>query len=326
MTAWTTGQRIAPGSWVAPDDLAGLAEALNRRRLLVGQPARTYPRPAAGLWVGSAEDHDTVSSMYSPFRYDLNVTIAEPAPGPLGPSPGNPRAVDWLHTDGRRIVTDGPVGAEEVLLASLLNGTDTWTDPVIQTGRTWARADHVNELRHAVELLVRGRWRLRVILGSGLYEGQPDMHWAGGYLYAGSGHEIRCVAWPLLYDPPRGLHDVTIGAGSYLELAVSEPCTVRVYRCLRPVDMPNTPCTWNSWGGGDWGEPGGLGGADAQMIGTVSCTPEGPNRLAGVGGAFQAMVDGAPQYLTFARSDESAQSVAFSAEAVLEFTLNQPPM
>jgi len=282
---WTNANaqgRVQPAEhWVCLSDAEELADAVNRRRRLVYLDDQSY-----------SFDEDVTTAPTTSFRQQMINAILTPAPGGLGGEPPTPSSMEWLWPvadgDENKIIVPSSPGEGEVSLFAKLNGTGTWTDASL-AGGAFVRAVHANELRQAVEWLRRGRWTLPIYFTAGIISVLPNTCWIGELVANNGTDELRTVGFALFRwgsSPVLGLTNVTARASSCLELTADEDCTLGVYRCKRSIDFEDDPPTWNDYAPNaslSWETPGGLGGADAESIGTVELTAEEPGTVSGVG-------------------------------------------
>ncbi len=319
-------------------DADELADAVNRRRMLTYQEPQDFTSDvAAGLWVRARTLATAETPPFDNLRDALAGKIIDAPTGTLGGSPATPAAMDWLWPvageDENKLIVSGAAGAGEISLLEKLNGTDDWTDAVLTAGQTAIRAVHFNELRQVAEWLRRGRWRLPVYFGNGLYSPLPDTPWLGDLIANNGTHELRSLGFAVLRTgevPDLGLTEVTARPGSYLEITTNLNCTVEVYRCLRAVDFIDDAATWNDYdpsASAGWTAPGGTGAGDAVYVGSVSLTAGVAGSLSGanLAAALQAMIDGAEQNLLVRRGDTGPESIAIAGTLVVEFDLDSPP-
>ena len=339
---WTQGQagRLVPGQHaVRAVDVQEIAAVVNRRRRLVYLPEEDFSGATqAGGRVLARLLNTWFPPPYTNFRANLSTAIVVPDSGGLGGEPPSPTSLEWLwplqDSDEDKVIVLNPYPqAGQVNLFARLNGGYGWTDPVLWTPQTPVRAVHLNELRQALELLRRGRWAMPVYNSAGLLSTMPDSPAIGGMLFTSAQGELRCLgfAWlTMAGNPALGLADVTVRPSSRLTITTSQACTVEVYRCRRAISFVDDPPTWNQYAPdaqGYWQVPGGLGAADAALIGTVSCTEETPSHLSGaaLAEALQSIVAGQPQSFLFRRGDFGAEAADFLVELAVEFDLNSPP-
>ncbi|MFP4054551.1 MAG: hypothetical protein ACLFV7_11890 [Phycisphaerae bacterium] len=310
-------------------DASELAGAVNRRRRLTFQDGQDFSsHVAAGLYVRAGTFDDADAPPFDDFRTALEQNVLSPPPGSLGGTPPTPEAMQWLWADpdadeGKEIVAASP-SAGQVSLFARLNGGGDWTDPTLSPALSGLRAVHVNELRAAVEALRRGRWTLPVYFAAGLFSVMPDTPWLTEAVANNGTDELRSLGFAMLRTPEgQGLTNVTVRTSSRLEITADADCTLAIARCLREVDFPGDPATWNAWdpsAGSAWQSPGGLGVTDAVEVGTLSLSADVPGSLGGaaMASALQAMVDGAPQNLLSRRVDTGGNTVGITARLGVE--------
>jgi hypothetical protein len=158
MEHWTNGVdgRVIGGvHHIRASDARELAAAINRRRAVTFQA----PWDCSAAGVGRIDSGLTAGALAPPrrsFRDEVLALLAPPDAAPPGP-----RSMRWLWPladgDGGKVIVAGNAQAGEVALLSRIAGGN-WTDPQLVSGVTPIRAAHVNELRAAIEALVRGRW------------------------------------------------------------------------------------------------------------------------------------------------------------------------
>ena len=336
MTVWTYGdgdpKRVTAACRVRAIDFAEIAQQVNRRRRLVylaedGDLADPY---VAHAWVHAS----AVTALWAPFTSDPPMLVV-PVAGGLGGDPPTPASMRWLWPEAdadedKPISLDDPPPAGEVNFFAKMNGSDpaNWTEPVVL--HQPIRTVHLNELRWAIEHLVRGRWRWPIYPVDGLLSLLPDMPWISDCIANNGTDELRSLGPVLIRSAdalPLGLSDVTVRSAR-LELTTDVDCTVEVYRCLRPIDWdPADLPTWNQYDPSAnlaWQTPGGLGAADAQYIGQVALTADVPGTIsnATLTAAVQAMIDGAPQNWLFRRADPSPHIVGFAVNLEADFDVN----
>lgn len=338
--AWTDTDEqgnLTPGrDWPRTIHPAEIIAAINRRRRLLYLSEQDF---SGALSAGRYVRADLLAGVLpGPL---LNLRAQFPAllagqPGVLGGQPPTPTKTEWLwplaDDDENAVIVMTDPGAGEVALLDRISPTGGWTDAGLAPGRTPIRAAHINELRRAAELLRRGRWTLPVYFASGLFSMLPDTPWIGDSVANNGADELRsvaCILARLEEAPPRGLTDVTVRPASRIEITADTNCQVRLYRCLRPLSIDDPP-TWNRYsptGGLSWSSPGGLGPADAGLIGQLSLQANVPAALSGsaVASALQAMLDGRPQWFILTRADIGYETIAVNGSAVIEFNLNSPP-
>ena len=319
-------------------DAEELADAINRRRLLVYQDEQDFSSQIAD---GQFVREPTIDSQSAPpfenFRDALDDTILSPATGGLGGTPATPGDMEWLWPlaggDEDKIIVASGAGAGEIDLFDELNDTTAWTDPSVTAGMTPVRAVHFNELRQVVEWLRRGRWELPIYFAGGLFSVLPGTPWIGEAIANNGVDELRSVGFAILRTdgmPAQGLVDVAVRSGSCVELTADADCTVQIYRCLRSIDFTNDPPSWYYYDPSaslSWSTAGGTGSGDATLIGSLSLTADTPGQLsnAALTTALQAMVDGGEQNFLVRRSDSGAGTISITGRLLVEFDLDSPP-
>jgi len=333
---WSNGTdgRLSAGVHVISlTDGTEVAEAINRRRLLIGHDEEDFSSHlASGKYVKAA----TLATITEPFenlREALDDTILTPGIGFLGGGcVSAPSDFAWLWP-----VADGNENDEltRVLLFSKLNGGDDWTDPTPTAGQTGIKAVHFNELRQVVEWIRRGRWEADIYFFGGIFSAAPDSTWAPWSVANNGTHELRSVGCTSIRNdetPPRGLTNLTVRSSSKIRITVDTACSLGVYHCLRDVPCSEeTGPTWNEydWAAGKaWAAPGGLGPGDSSYIGSMSGLGAGETgEISGedVASAFQDMVDGAEQNFLVRRTDTGPETITITGEIIVEFDLDTPP-
>jgi len=339
--AWTNGSpegRLAPGvHFVRDDDPGEIAAGINRRRRLIYLPEQDF---SSQIGPGKSVRAATLATqMPPPFKHlrgAIDVDILEPTTV-LGGDPPTPTAMDWLwpvaDQDENKVLVACYPGAGEVALLEKINGTGQWTDPALTGGATAVRAVHHNELRQAVEWIIRGRWQLPIYLPCGIFSVLPNTPWLGESIANNGSDELRSLGFAVIRtsdQPTLGLSNVTVRPGTRIELTADTDCQAQVYRCLRGIDFSGDPPTWNECAPGQsqaWSQPGGTGEGDATVIGSVDLTAGQSGQLSNqaLTQAVQAMIDGGEQNFLIRRSDTGYETIAISAELVIEFDLNSPP-
>lgn len=308
--------------WIHALDLDEVADALRRRWAL----AYTLVNETnAGGWISA----DDVASL----RQDV-IDLLSLGGGQMGGVPSSPTKMEWLWPDGPdadKIIVAGSAGSGEVNLFVKINGTTSWTDPSLTVGDD-IRAIHLNELREAVESLRVGRWELPIYFSGGLYSTLPDTPWFGGMVANTGTDELRGVGFAVLRDgsPVKGLQNVTVRASSTLCLTTDLDCSLDIHHTLRPIDFVSDLPTWNEYAPGQslaWTQPGGLGGGDADSIGSMTPTAYQEESLSGTSlqSALQGMVDGEEQTFLIRKTNTNFDSVSFTGRLVIEFQLDSPP-
>jgi hypothetical protein len=341
---WTNGN--AQGRLVGAvhnvrlSDAQELCDAINRRRLLTYQNRQDFSSQVHGLaFVRAATVAAQEPPPFDGFRAALCQKVLTPSAGGMGGTPPTPQAMRWIWplsgADENKVIVSGGsgVGEGEVGLFQKLNGTNHWTDATLTAGGTSIRAAHFNELRQAAEWIRRGRWELPIYYAAGIFSPMPDTPWIGEAIANNGTQELRSLGFAVIRTgetPPRGLTDVLVRAGSFLEVTADTDCTVQVYRCLRGLEFVADPPTWNEYDPGSslaWSAPGATGGGDSTLLGSIDLTADEPGTLSGqaVTAALQAMIDGAEQNFLLRRSDTGYQTITVTGRAVIEFDLNSPP-
>jgi hypothetical protein len=332
------GRLDAGVHFIRDDDPSELADAVNRRRRLVyllGQDFSSQIGPGKGVRAA------TVATQTPPPFRNLRDNVAEkilsPATGGLGGTPPTPEAMDWLWPigggDENKVLVASDPDPGEVGLMEKLNGAQDWTDPTVTGGQTAVRAVQFNELRQAIEWIIRGRWRLPVYLAGGIFSLLPNTPWIGDSVANNGTDELRSVGFVVARTadtPPLGLTDLTVRSATRLEIIADTDCQVEVYHCLREIDFVLDPPTWNEYdlsASAAWATPGGTGPGDATYIGSLDLTANVTAQLsnAALTSAVQAMIDGAEQNFLIRRTNTGPETIAASAELVVEFDLDSPP-
>jgi hypothetical protein len=275
-----------------------------------------------------------------PFRNlcdNITEKILSPATGGLGGTPPTPQAMDWLWpvagADENKVLVASDPDPGQVGLMEKLNGTQDWIDPTLTGGQTFVRAVHFNELRQAIEWITRGRWRLPVYLGGGIWDYLPDVPSSWDAIANRDTDELRSVGFVIARTadtPALGLINLSVRSTTGLDVTADTDCQVAVYHCLREIDFAADPPTWNEYdpsASAAWATPGGTGSGDATYIGSLDLTATVTAQLSNpaLTSAVQAMIDGAEQNFLLRRSDTGPEKVGISAEAVVEFDLDSPP-
>ena len=317
-----------------------LAEAINRRCLLVYKSQEDYSgQVQSGAFVNQSTINGGGSPPVQGFRDALAQEILEPAPGGLGGTPPTPASMEWLwpvadENENKVIVNDaGGVGEGQIGLFQQLNGTTSWTDPVVTGGETRIRSVHFNEFRQVVEYLRRGRWELPIYFAAGIFSILPDTPWITEAIANNGTDELRSLGFAVICtdeSPARGLANVTVRSDSRLELTVDTDCDVEVFRCLRGLEFVEDPPTWNEFAPGEslaWQTPGATGPQDAVLIGSIQLSADTPGSIsnAALTEALQAMIGGSEQNFLVRRSDTGAATVSVTGRLVIEFDLDSPP-
>ena len=340
---WTNGNEL--GRLVSSEDTVCLSDAqelvtaINRRRLLTFQTEKDYSSSIiSGAYVKDVTMDTWPSPPYQSLRNAIEADVLHPPIKIMGGTPPSPTNMQWLWPvsdgDEDKIIIGGSVSpdAEEVSLRDKLNGTNQWTDPVVAQP-TAIRAVHWNELRQAIEWIRRGRMELPLYSSVGLFSPAPDTPWTGGGIANNGTDELRAVCDILSRldtAEPRGLTGVTVLSSSFLEITAEDDCTANVYHCLRAIDFVDDEPTWNQYApiaGRSWGTPGGLGGGDATLIGSISLQAGQPNTLSsgGLTSALQNIVNGAEQNFIVTRTDTGNFGIAIEGRTVIDFDLHTPP-
>ena len=338
---WANGDaqgRLSGGSHrIRVCDGEEIAAALvRRRRLSYHEPCDFSDELQAGAHVRAAtlQGEDACN-----FRHQLAEEVLDPEVGSLGGTPPSPTAMAWLWPvagdDENKVLVSGAggVGAGEVGLFQKLNGTASWTDPQLQAGATAVRAVHWNELRAGIESVRRGRWEMPVYFSAGLFSVMPNTPWYGEAIGNNGTDELRSIGFARLRTadtPPWGIVSATVRGESALALTADTDCSVQVYRCLRPLAFEADPPTWQEYDPSEslaWATPGGLGGADATLLGELTLTADEPGSLscAALTAALQAMVDGGEQNFLVRRSDSGAETIGVTGQLTVAFDLDTPP-
>jgi len=312
-------------------DLREIADVINSRRTLTFQPTKDYlsQLPSGQIITEWPIDHMTDPPAKCLRRAIIDDVLNAP-PGQSQLVPTNPRTIQWLWplADGdadKPISSDTPSPQGCVSLFAKLNGGTTWTDsPLGPDGPV--RAIHVNEMRQALSLLCRGRWRLPLFLNVGIFSAAPNTHWFGGSIAHSGAIELRGLGriWPSLDG--RGLVGVRVRSAS-MEITADTPCRVQILQCLRPIDYAYDQPTWNKYlpaAGQAWGAPGGMGGSDTVDIASVDVTPPATSvaTSAGLAAIVQSAINGGPPGFMFRRVDSGPETIDFTATVVVDFDLN----
>ena len=318
-------------------DALELAGAVNRRRMLTYQLPQDYSSQLFALsHVRSGPIAQALAPPFDDLRQGIIQKLLSPPVGTLGGYPPSPQSMQWLWplagADENKVIVSGlsGVGDGEVSLLGKINAAGNWSDAALAPGQSPVRAAHFNELRQAVESLTRGRWVMPIYIGCGIFSILPDSRWMGGIIGNNGGDECRQVC-EISLQTASGGHtlgpgNVIVRPSSTIAITTDTACTVEVYRCLRDIDSANDGPTWNKFrpdAGIAWGQPGGLGAGDAELIGVLDCTSNQPAILSGqaVAAALQAMIGGQPQIVTVRRSDSGYETIAVSGELTVEFDL-----
>lgn len=328
-TAWANGTagRLTPAvDWLRSSDAIEAADAISRRLML------TFQEP---LLAPGAVSAATLAGMRTALLDDVLI----PPTGSLGGQPPSPGTMQWLwpleDADAGKLVVSGRdgVGDGEVGLLQHVCGGAEWTDAAL--AGAFVRAVHWNELRHAIECVTRGRLRLPVYMTGGLFSILPDMPWAGGMVANNGVDELRSCGFAIFHARSAGGHDIGLRdievlPTSRIEITTDVDCRLAVYRCLRPMNsLPDGP-TWNQYRPSTddaWEQPGGLGTADAVVLGQAEATAGMATAVSGpaVAAALEVMADGGEPNFTIRRLDNGPQTVGLSVCLVVEFDLKSPP-
>ena len=340
---WTNsnaqGRLDAGVHFIRDDDPGELADAVNRRRRLVylfGQDFSSQIGPGQGVRAVTLATQ--TPPPFRNLRDNITEKILSPATGGLGGTPPTPEAMDWLWPvgggDENKVLVASDPDPGQVGLMEKLNGTQDWADPTLTGGQTPVRAIHFNELRQAIEWIVRGRWRLPVYLPGGIWSSFPNTPWIWDAIANTDTYELRSVGFVVARTadtPPLGLTDLTVRSATKLEITADTDCQVEVYRCLREIEFVPDPPTWNEYdpsASAAWATPGGTGPGDATYIGSLNVTADVTAQLsnAALTSAVQAMIDGAEQNFLLCRGDIGPETIHIElAELVVEFDLDSPP-
>ncbi len=321
-------------------DAMEIETALARRSLLTYRTPEDFSEELqGGAFVSIETFAPTASDPTDNFRYIVTDRLVSPATGSMGGSPPTPEAMAWLwpeqDSDEGKIIVTGTGGVQEgqVGLFQKLNGTSDWTDVDLLAGQDHIRAVHVNELRQSVEWMRRGRWELPIYFSAGIFSVLPETPWIGEAIANNGMNELRSLGFAILRtgeEPAKGLTNVTVRPGSFIELTADSDCEVGVYRCLRPLDFDQDLPTWNEYAPGaslTWSVPGASGADDAEFIGSTTLTAGTAGTLSGssVTNALQTMIDGAEQNFLVQRSDTGTETIGITGRAIVEFDLDSPP-
>lgn len=342
-TTWSQadaqGQLTACRSDVRRADFCEIASAINRRLLLTYQGPHDYSQVLApGQAVATGPLSVAMAPPLDNFRRQLSLRVLAPQPGLLGGDPVSPTSTQWLWPladgDEGKVIVGGQDGvlSGQVGLLNRINGSSQWTDPMLVSQQSRVRAVHLNEVRRAVEVLYRGRWKMPVYLPAGIFSMMPDAPWIGELVANNGSDEVRSVGFALLSVQNSqgdwlGLRDVTVRSAC-IELTTDLNCQLELYRCLRPVEFRCDLPTWDQWdpaGQHGWSQPGGLGSGDAELIGSIGAQAGVPAALSGsqIAAAIQSMIDGQPQNLLVRRADSGWESVGVKGCLTVEFDLNE---
>jgi len=338
--SWTDAATLEPGvHHVRLPHLVELTQAVNRRLLLTYQAQRDYSSAlAAGGYVRPQVFADAVAPPYDSLRLALDEKILLAPPGGLGGNPPSPSAMTWLWPVddgdlGKPISAATPPPTGSVSIFAKLNGSSSWTDPFLAGQNKFIRAAHLNELRQVIEWVRMGLWEMPVYLVAGMHSQFPDTPWWGGVIANDGADECRLLGHAYIRTadaPPRGLADLTVLEGSYIDLLVDFGCSVEVRACLRDVEFVEDPPTWNQYDPSEaayWATPGGGGGADSQAIATVFCPLGEWTRISGaaVASAVQGMIDGGPLVFLVRRANSGLEAIGVQARLGVRFELDAPP-
>jgi hypothetical protein len=175
---------------------------------------------------------------------------------------------------------------------------------------------------------------LPVDSAGGIYSYMPDAGWAGGLIANDGEDELRAIYYTNIRVAGQGgavlgLSNVTARPSSYLKLTADCYCQIQVYACCRNIDVVNAPATWNNWSTGNaWALPGGLGGGDSTLIGSLTMVANQERTITGptLAAALNSMIQGNPQLFLIRRVDVDHQTVSIPAMSlVVDFDLNTPP-
>jgi len=333
-----SGRVVAGEHFIKLTDVDEIINAINRRWRLTYRTCHDFSSAlGSGQWI-SRELWSTAT--YPPFdnmRKWISYHLMAMPGGVLGGEPPSPGDMNWLWPindgDENKIIVAGTPGSGQVNLFNKLNGTTGWTDPTLTAGVTDVRAVHLNELRQSIEWLRRGRWHLPIYFSAGILSWLPDTPMYAGLMNNGT-DELRTLGFAFVRNnenPPEGLVNLTARSTSKVVLvADGEDCTVALYRCKRPIDFIDDRPTWNEYlpqQDKAWSQAGGLGGDDAEYIGSVELTDGVEGKITGssLASAIQAMIDGEPGNFTARRTDESDVTVDITGELIVEFDLDTPP-
>ena len=134
-------------------DISEIADAINRRRLLMGLAAQDF---SSALVPNSYVSNLALANAVAPPFYNFRTNIIY-----VMLNNSSPWMFKWLwpfaDADQNKPIlpAPAPVPPGYVSLYDKLNGTAFWTDGNLTTGVTPVRAVHVNELRQAISFLIR---------------------------------------------------------------------------------------------------------------------------------------------------------------------------
>jgi len=331
-TNGTNGRLVGCENRICLADAEEIGEALARRKLLTCADPVDY----SGLIYPNAR---IAKAELDALRSTITGAggILYPYAGVLGGDPVSPTSMQWLwpvsDSDQGKVIVSGEGGVEEgqVGLMQKLNGTAGWTDSAIYAGSTNVRAVHFNELRQAVEWISRGRWEMPIYFSAGIFSILPDTPWIGRLIANNGTDELHALGFAFLRiggDPIKGLDGVTALPTSRLTFIADIDCAIEIYRCARPIDFyGQDPPTWNHYAPGSsgaWSSPGGTGGGDAELIGSLNLQQYVPKSLSGssVAAALQAMVDGAEQNFLIRKSNADYETIALDGTVCVEFDVD----
>lgn len=339
---WSNGTnaRVVSGvHWAKASDVQEIAAGINRRFAYVYRAAEDYSNATgSGVRIGTALYDATNFPPYSNFQYALESLITAPAVGKYAGNPPSPTSMTWLwpyaDADENKVIVNGfqGVGSGQVSLFNKLNGSSDWTDGILSSGVTRIKAVHLNEYRHALEILSRGRWVLPVYCSGGIFSAVPDESWASNMLYNYQGDELRCVAFVDfngMGSPALGPTNITVRSSSKLSITASGNCSVSIYQCHQAIDFLHAPPSWdyvNTLTNTPW--PGGSGAiGDSTLVGSISCTANVAANFTGSGAAqlFQLMANGGANNILLRRTDTNSEPVTITVSATIDFDLNSPP-
>lgn len=309
-------------------DTREILDAINRRLNLTYHDGINLPEVDGGRFVQC----DTINCLRS-----VIMNILSPNCGTLGGDPPSPAAMQWLWPvddgDENKVIVAGAPAAGEVNLLGKINQTTVWTDPSLTGGHTPLRAVHWNELRHAIEVLRRGRWEFPIYFAAGILSLLPDATWMVEAIANNGADELRSLGFftPQSGDSPTlGLTQLTVRPSSRIEITADLGCDIQLSHILRPVDFVDDRPTWNSYSAGNglnWSLAGALGEGDARFMGSAPLAAQTPVQITGpdVTSALQAIADGQVPNFLVRRSDTGDETVQISGKAIIEFDLDIPP-
>ncbi len=335
--SWTNGNpqgRLEPLQRVRLSDAQELAAAINRRRLLAYMEEQDFSSQIHSLApVRSAAVSMQSAPPFDSFRESVGNLLSLQGGAILG-QPSSPLAEQWLWPlggdDENKVIVPGEAtpDANEVSLPEMLNGTNQWTDPLLAPGVQSVRAVHFNELRQAVEWMIRGRWTLPIYFPAGILSSMPETPWIGGYVGNTGEQELRTLGFAFIRLASTGLTNVTVRASSRLELVADTDCTIQAAHCLRELDFMEDLPSWQPYRPGlsaSWTTPGAMD--DAMLLGEVQLTAGQTGVLGGLPltEGLQAMIDGQAQNFLLRRGDTGGETIHVTGQVVIEFDLNSPP-